>query len=193
MATREQAGTRRRAGKSGVRSTATQRRKDVLAAAAHEFALSGYHGTATEAIATRAGISQAYLFRLFATKKELFLAVERRCVERTLETFRAAAAGAPPAADADAEQRLYAMGAAYIEMLADRELLLLQMQLYAACSDPEIRAVARKGFDELRREVQRLSGAQPEQVLAFFAHGMLLNVAAAMDAPDLGDVKTWSC
>jgi AcrR family transcriptional regulator len=42
----------------------------VLNAAIVEFARAGYAGTSTEAIATRAGISQPYLFRLFGTKKE---------------------------------------------------------------------------------------------------------------------------
>ena len=38
------------------------------------FAIGGYNGTSTEAIAREAGISQPYLFRLFRTKKELFIA-----------------------------------------------------------------------------------------------------------------------
>jgi AcrR family transcriptional regulator len=170
------------------RLTAEQRRQQLLEAAASEFAITGLHGTSTEAIARRAGISHAYLFRLFPTKKELFLACAQRCFERTRDTFRAAAAATP-----DPGERLAAIGRAYVEMLDDRELLRLQMQLYAACSDPDVRAVTRAGFDELVREVQALSGAAPEEVHAFFAHGMLLNVAAAMDAPDLGDLRSWSC
>jgi hypothetical protein len=83
------------------------------------------------------------------------------------------------------------MGRAYVEMLADRELLLSQMQLYAACSDPEIREVARQGFQWLREEVARLSGASGEQLQEFFAMGMLLNVAASMDFPALGDSAGW--
>ena len=80
------------------------------------------------------------------------------------------------------------MGHAYIEMLSDRELLLAQMQLYAACADPEIRVVARKGYNMLREEVARLAdGASAEELYTFFAQGMLLNVAASMDFPELGD------
>ena len=52
----------------------------VLDAATHEFAVKGLHGASTEDIARAAGISQPYLFRLFGTKKELYLAtVERAC------------------------------------------------------------------------------------------------------------------
>jgi len=50
------------------------------------------------------------------------------------------------------------MGQSYVAMLADRELLLGQMQMYAACDDPDIRDVARAGFGELFQEVERLSG-----------------------------------
>ena len=173
---------------AGVRLSAEQRRAELLEAAASEFAIAGFRGTSTEAIARRAGISHAYLFRLFPTKKDLFLAIAQRCFERTRDVFRAAAGATP-----EREQRLHAMGEAYVELLGDRELLLLQMQLYAACSDPDIRDVVRAGYDQLRREVTELSGAPPEEIYAFFAAGMLLNVAAAMDYPDLGDVKSWSC
>jgi hypothetical protein len=83
------------------------------------------------------------------------------------------------------------MGQAYGEMLADRELLLAQMQLYAACEDPEIRDVARAGFQALRDQVAESSGAGPQELFAFFATGMLMNVAASMDFPALGDPALW--
>ena len=54
-----------------TRSTGQERRVEVPAAALSEFALGGLHGTSTEAIAKRAGISHAYLFRLFGTEKQL--------------------------------------------------------------------------------------------------------------------------
>jgi AcrR family transcriptional regulator len=168
-----------------TRSTAEQRRPEVIEAALKEFAITGLHGTSTEAIARRAGISHAYLFRLFGTKKHLFIAVAADCFERTRATFERAAEGATP------DERLQAMGEAYIEMLSDRELLMAQMQLYAACADPDIRDVARAGFEALRAEVARLSGASGAELHAFFAQGMLLNVAASIDFPELGDVGCW--
>src|SRR4029077_9092023 len=109
---------------SRIRSTAEERRTELLAAALSEFAVGGLHGTSTEAIAKRAGISHAYLFRLFGTKKQLFIACAHLCRMRVGETFAAAAIGAAPT------ERLASMGQAYVEMLADRELLLSQMQLY---------------------------------------------------------------
>jgi hypothetical protein len=76
-------------------------------------------------------------------------------------------------------------------MLSDRELLLAQMQLYAACSDPDICKVTRAGFLRLRREVEELSGASGEEIHWLFAKGMLINVVACMDLPELGSPEAW--
>jgi AcrR family transcriptional regulator len=163
--------------KTGVRMSAEERREAVLEAALPEFAAGGLAGTSTEDVARRAGISQPYLFRLFPTKKALFLALARRCFERISDAFTAAAG------DLAGEEALDAMGDAYHRLLEDRTLLLLQMQLYAACEDPDIRVAARAGYKELWTLVERLSGMPYERVVEFFAMGMLMNVAAAMDLP----------
>ena len=55
---------------STERHTAAERRDEILDAALNEFAERGLHGTSTDRIARRAGISQPYLFRLFGRKKE---------------------------------------------------------------------------------------------------------------------------
>ena len=62
-----------------TRNTAEERRKDVLDAALEVFAEHGLSGSSTDEIARRAGISQPYLFRLFRTKKELFIAAIEQC------------------------------------------------------------------------------------------------------------------
>ena len=170
----------------GPRLTAEQRREQVLEASLSEFAIHGLHGTSTEAIAARAGISQPYLFRLFGTKKELFLACVERCFDRTQNMFRDAAESAGP------DEVLLAMGRSYLEALADRELLLAQMQTYAACGDEEIRDTVRRRYGELYHTVEQLSGAGADDVRAFFATGMLLNVAAALDLPELADKEEWA-
>src|SRR6266581_8455591 len=114
------------------RKTAEQRREEIIEAAFAEFADKGLHGTSTDAIARRAGFSQPYLFRLFGTKKELFIAALHRCYRVTLETFMRAAEGKR------GEEALHAMGKAYRELLTDREKLLMQMQGHVACDDAEI-------------------------------------------------------
>jgi AcrR family transcriptional regulator len=158
--------------------TADERREAILEAALDEFANAGFRGASTEAIAQRAGISPPYLFRLFGTKKELFIASVRRCMRETLETFQRAAEGKR------GEEARTAMGAAYIELLADRSRLRLQMQAYAACDDDEVRCAVQEGFGDIYTWVERVSGDEPEALTNFFAFGMLLNVVAAMDLLD---------
>jgi AcrR family transcriptional regulator len=160
-----------------TRQTAEQRRESILDAAMIEFGLKGLYGTSTDDIARRAGISQPYLFRLFRTKQDLFLATVDRCFAATEQTFRDAAVGHTP------EERLRSMGRAYREMLADRPKLMMQMQAYVACDDEVVREAVRRGYEHLYREVSQLTGAGPEAVRDWFCVGMFLNVMAAMDAP----------
>ncbi len=161
--------------------SADERRASVLTVAVEEFARGGLAGTSTETIAARAGISHPYLFRLFTNKKGLFLAAVREIFARTVTMFEQVAG------DQSGEAAFKAMGDAYNELLTDRTYLLLQMQAYAACEDAEVRDVTRRGFRDLWYCVERLSGLPVDEVRDFFAFGMLLNVAAAMDLPALGE------
>jgi hypothetical protein len=79
------------------------------------------------------------------------------------------------------------------QLLTDRTLLLLQMQAYAACDDPEVRAATRAGFKGLWELTERLTGLPFQQVVDFFAVGMLMNVAAAMDLPSVDERWTSWC
>ena len=85
--------------KTTIRLTKEERRREIVEAATREFAVSGLNGTPVEAIAKRVGVSQPYLFQLFGTKKDLFIATLRRSFERTVAVFRTAAAEAGPDAD----------------------------------------------------------------------------------------------
>jgi len=179
-------GHRDRATGRGPRMPAVQRRELVLGEAMGAFATHGYAGTSTEEVARRAGISQPYLFRLFPTKKALFLALVERCFRRVRDEF-AAAAG-----ELTGEEALTAMADAYEALLDDRILLLLQMQAYAACEDAEIRDVTRAGFRRLWEQVERITGLPYKTVVDFFAVGMLMNVAAAMNLPEVdGRWTSW--
>lgn len=66
-----------------ARISAQERRESVVRAAIAEFALKGYYGTSTEAIAKRVGVTQPYLFRVFPGKKAIFVAALVRSVEDT--------------------------------------------------------------------------------------------------------------
>ena len=167
--------------------SAAERREMVLEAAVAEFAVHGLAGTSTEDVARQAGISQPYLFRLFPTKKALFLALVQRCFHRVEDTFITAAGGRT------GDEALEAMGDAYERLLDDRTLLLLQMQAYAACEDPEIRAATRDGYKKLWELTERLTGLPFQRVVDFFAMGMLMNVAAALDLPSVDERWTSWC
>jgi AcrR family transcriptional regulator len=158
------------------RQTAEERREAVLEAARYEFAQHGLHGASTDAIARRAGISQPYLFRLFGSKKALFIAVNEQCFQRTLDLFRAAAS------EKSGREALDAIGAAYGELIeSDRTMLQGQLQAYAASVvDEEVRESTARGYGRLVDYVETVSGADRRTVASFFAKGMLMNVLAAM-------------
>jgi AcrR family transcriptional regulator len=157
------------------RKTAEERREEILEAALTEFARHGYEGASTDTIARTVGISQPYLFRLFRTKKGLYLASAERCLADTYERFRAASEGLT------GEEALAAIGRAYKEMItADPRRLKAQMQSYAASDDADIRDVVRRGFGQLVELVES-TGVSQERVARFFAIGMLINVMSSID------------
>src|SRR6476620_1371069 len=144
-----------------TRMTADERRDAIVAAAVEEFATGGLVGASTEAIAKRAGVSQPYVFQLFGTKKDLFLAVVRRCFAQTRSAFESAANDYVPEQIPDCNTVLEAIGHEYMRMLANRTNLLVQLQAYAACADPDVRDVVRVEFSALHQRVRELSGRAP--------------------------------
>jgi AcrR family transcriptional regulator len=175
------------------RVPAAERREELIGAAVHEFARGGLYGTPVERIASRVGVAQPYVFSLFKTKRELFLAALQRSFDRVAATFaHAAESFAAGTAPADCETPLEAMGRAYKDLLAsDRDYLMLQHQSFAACDDEVVRARVRSGFARLIAYARDLSGAGDEDLDEFFRHGMALNVAAALAVTDLSAASEW--
>jgi len=175
------------------RVPAEERREQLIEAAVVEFARGGLHGTAVADVARRVGVAQPYVFALFPTKRDLFLAAAERGFERAANVFReAAAAFERGAAPADCEDVLSAMGRAYDELLErDRDCLMLQHQTYAACGEEEIRGPVRRRYAEMVELVRELSGAPAEELDDFFRHGMACNVAAAMGVENLSTEAPW--
>lgn len=126
-------------------------------------------------IAREIGISEACVFRLFGTKRALFIDVVTAAFDAVTDGM-AAAAG-----DATGVDALMRMSAEYKQLLADRQRLMLQMQGFAACGDP----VVRDPFGRLWSRVAEISGLDPLRVKTFIAFGMLLNDMAALDARGL--------
>ncbi len=160
------------------RKSAEERREEILDAAIAEFARFGLHGTSVEAIAERVGISQPYIFRLFRTKKELFIAAASLVCRRIQEAFGKAARTHP-------DQPLKAMGKAYQPLLSSRDELLVLLHAFAASADPEVGRAIRARYQELWDFVAKASGASREQVRDFFSMGMGLTVGSALGLMDL--------
>ncbi|MEV7857666.1 TetR/AcrR family transcriptional regulator [Streptomyces hirsutus] len=167
-----------------VRMSAEERRESIVRAASAEFARGGYHGTSTEAIAKRVGVSQPYLFRLFPGKKAIFLAAAERCVEDTIRMFTEASEGL------EGEEALHAMANAYTQTIAERpELLMMQMQMYLAVAaaeqegDEGFGASVRAGWLRLWDTVHLALGADVNETTTFMAYGMLINCLSAMGFP----------
>lgn len=168
--------------------TAEARREALIVAAVKTFAERGYSGTPTTEIAKAAGISQAYLFRLFPNKHELFVAAIGRVRERILATFSAAAHKARN----DDEDVLAYMGAAYMELVMT-EPDILRMLVHgssAAAINPEIAAANRACWKQMVETALRESNASDEEIQHFFAMGMLINALTAMGVNDSDE--TWA-
>jgi AcrR family transcriptional regulator len=174
------------------RVPASERRDALTEAAVHEFAQAGLHGTPVDRIARKVGVAQPYVFALFGSKRELFLAAVERGFDLVEATITQAAEAFDPATAEPDTDVLKAMGQAYVELLDNqRDYLMLQHQSYAACNDPVIRERVRHRWARLIALVQRLSQAEPERIDEFFRYGMWLNVAAAMGVEDLSAACEW--
>lgn len=162
--------------RSGMRLSAEERRRQVVAIAVAAFAEGGLQGTSTERIAREAGVSQPYLFRLFPTKLDLFLAAVDQGFARVRATFAEAADGL------EDDEALMAMGQAYGELLEDRDLLRLQLQAYAAAAGGgEVCDRVRAAFAALVVFIRERTGVDGATLEGFVAQGMLCNVVASLD------------
>ncbi len=160
--------------------SADERRESVVRAACTEFARTGYHGTSTDAIARRVGVSQPYLFRLFPGKQALFQAAAERCFDVTLSAFEKASEGL------EGQEAMEAMGEGYARLILDSDVLLLQMQLYVAAAsseNPELSALIRRRWTDLWDFVRGRTGATDEELADFFGTGMLINALVALGIP----------
>ena len=155
-----------------TRLTAAERSEQLVEAAITAFARGGYAGTTTDDVARLAGVSQPYVIRLFGTKQQLFIATVEHASHRIEQRFRAAA---------EDKADLASLGAAYDELLAERELITVMLHGFAAGADPAIGPVVRGCFGRLFETVRELTGADAQEARDFFAEGMLLTVLGAMN------------
>lgn len=165
-------------------SDADTRRDSIVEAALSVFAQSGYGSTPVAAVAAKAGISQAYVFKLYPTKEQLFVAALERCYDRIVETLTEAADGA---SDRSAAGILDAMGEAYARLIVDRDILMLQVHAQSAADIPAVKAVIRRSLARLVTLTRSKTGASDEDIQRFIAFGQLCHLIVTTDLTELDD------
>lgn len=75
---------------NGARMAGEERRLQILRVAMRLFSQRGFRGTTTKEIALAAGVSEAMVFRHFATKKELYSAIldHKACLHDALDPLQ---------------------------------------------------------------------------------------------------------
>lgn len=171
-------------------STADARRAAVVDAAITQFAAGGYAGTPIATVGARAGISSAYVFKLFPSKTQLFVTALDRCFDLVLEALAdgvdRARGGATPL------EVLDAMGGAYADLIADRRLIMLQVHAQSATDVPEIRAALRDGLARVVTFAKSRSGAPDDDVQRFLAFGQLCHLIVTADIDALAPTAAWA-
>ena len=157
-------------------SDAETRRETIIEAAMRVFAARGYASTPVTEVAAKAGISQAYVFKLFPTKEALFVAAIERCYQRIEETMVAAAA---PMQGKSPDAILDAVGEAYARLIVDKDMLMLQVHAQAATDIPAVQVAVRDG---IRRGVEfaRRTGADAGAIQRFIAWGQLCHLVVTL-------------
>lgn len=167
------------------RMSSAERREQIIAAAARVFGERGYAGGTTDAIAREAGISQAYVVRMFGSKENLFSAVGEAGSARVVGAFRSAIERFPD--NASMLERQTILGQAYTDLIQDRGLLLSLLQLFSLGHDPVLGKQARECFLDAFRVVRDEAGLGPELTITFFSRGMLITILMGMRMPDALD------
>ncbi|SEP29573.1 TetR/AcrR family transcriptional regulator [Amycolatopsis saalfeldensis] len=164
------------------RSTADARRSIITRRAVEVFARSGYRATPVADVAKEAGISPAYVFRLYDGKLGLFLAALEHCHERVIETLTKVADEMP---GGEPGAVLSAMGDAYAQLISDRDLLMLQVHALSSVDVPEIAAATRRGLERTVTLLKERTGAPDPAIQQFIAYGQLCHLIVAAGLADL--------
>ncbi len=152
----------------------------MLNAARIVFGERGYTGATTDAVAKAAGVSQAYIVRTFGSKENLFVEAATRSVDKTIEVFRAAARD-----NDDLTTLPRHLGHAYVELVADRGILLTMMHLFTMGHHERFGRLARDEFMRIYRVLHHEIGMSPQATEKFLAKGMLINTVLGMRLTDV--------
>lgn len=153
----------------------------MLDAASLVFGERGYAGATTDVIADTAGVSQAYVVRTFGSKENLFAETASRAIDRIATVFREVGS-LPPTSGSDMQAVL---GRAYVDLVADRGILLTTMHLFTLGHHPRFGPLAREGMLGIYRVLRDDVGLSDTQCEAFLAKGMLINTVLGLGLPEV--------
>ena len=149
-------------------------RDALLDAAAQVFARRGFNGASLDEIAETAGFTRGAIYKNFADKEDLFLAVSERHNERTLEGFSGVLATTGPS------DNLAAVAAKWMGLVLDDPdffMLGAEFSLYLL-RNPDARA---RAVERRRAQARRIADFMEEQDAA-------MGVAIPMSAEDLATI-----
>jgi len=141
-----------------VRMAGEERRLQILAVAVRLFSQRGFRGTTTKEIAQAAGVSEAMVFRHFATKEELYAAIldHKACSDTNFEPANLAADAIRRKDDRAVFESLALGALEHHENDPEFQRLLLHSAL-------EKHELAQMFFDQFVRKVYEFLGAYLRQ------------------------------
>ena len=122
-----------------------ERRQQIIAVATELFASKGFRGATTRSIAETAGVSEAIIFRHFATKEDLYDAIITTSLEKRREGWDRDALIAD-AQDEDLDSLLLRFGRSVIERHR-KDPTFIRLMMYSSLEDHKFRQL----FFEARR------------------------------------------
>ena len=112
------------------------RRKQIIQVAMDLFASLGFKGATTRAIAQAAGVSEAIIFRHFATKEDLYDAIITTCIEKRQEVWECEAPVIKRREDISDLLRGFAQG---LISRNRQDQTFIRLMLYSALEDHKFR------------------------------------------------------
>jgi AcrR family transcriptional regulator len=156
------------------RSTAPRRRADAIDIGMRVFADHGLTTASVQKVADAMSVSQPYVFRLFGTKRDFFLACLDEMEARIRQVLQQAATEC-------ADDPLPAMRAGFRAMIADGVVTGLWLQACAAARNDEVVAArCRAVVGGILAESGRLSAAGPQELRGSLALGALVVMLQAL-------------
>ena len=134
------------------RLKAPQRREQLIGVATKIFAKWGYNAATTAAIADAAGVTEPILYRHFASKQQMFVAITRAMSKQTISQWRELTAKAHTATD-----KIRTIAREFPNHIRENEDAYKVIHGALATSrDPKVRAVMKKHYLEIEEFFRKI-------------------------------------